>query len=75
MDEDDVSRLAHNAKGMICNIINAIDIIEMEDLKRVPDVIQEMMDEIRIAANDVIECITQLRDVKLALKDAAAKAT
>jgi hypothetical protein len=62
MNDDEASELAHSAKGMVCNIINAVDICEMENLNRMPDVIREMLEEIRTSANDVIDLINQLRD-------------
>lgn len=57
--QDEISKLSHEAKNVVCNIIGAVEIIEMEDETK-DAVLLEMLGHIKQSADSLMKVLAKI---------------
>jgi 2-methylaconitate cis-trans-isomerase PrpF len=59
--QQEISKLSHEAKNVVCNIMGAVEIIEMEDVTK-DAVLLEMLSHIKESADTLMGVIAKIVD-------------
>lgn len=58
--KDELADLTHLAKNVVCNILGACEIIEMEEVQPPNESVDEMIADIKSSATELLQVIQQI---------------